>query len=419
LEQESSVAHHWLEISNDSLAKSKKLSDNASPENRSISWSVSSSISKNDGFFIFDWWCIFVSAVDRDRGGLVTEDEFVLERFRWETGRDRLRDRGGGGRLVVSWVDDSEEDGWYVIVLLESLTGISLFCGGEGGRGLRARDEAGKSEARFLTANDFAVIPPGLLRGLVVGGGERPTGIKDKSSWSEAAVEADRRENALLLSRSDEFSMLASSLATSAADNIGWGMYSEVDRAGLLGTGDPVSSLNNDCGVACGDGQGLNGRRWELRSERKLKRDWESSSVVTEVMVQWDVDGLVGLECENNLFLYTEPFPLVLRSVVALGLKSVKEGHIVELSWPPGSGMGDIGEQVWWKVLCLPGRSLGRVGGWTFDLLVSDWWERVFFNNRGELGAVLDSLFAGLEEIPGSWSCHNALRSEDPFSRSG
>lgn len=112
------------------------------------------------------------------------------------------------------------------------------------------------------------LILPGLLRGLTVGGGERPTGAKSKLSLSEAVVEVDRRENALLLGdRSSEFSRLASSLATSAADNMGCGVYSDVDRVEVLVVSDPVSSQNDDCGAAFGDAQGL---RWELRSERRL-----------------------------------------------------------------------------------------------------------------------------------------------------
>jgi hypothetical protein len=112
------------------------------------------------------------------------------------------------------------------------------------------------------------LILPGLLRGLAVGGGERPTGAKSKLSLSEAAAEGDRRENALLLGdRSSEFSRLASSLATSAADNMGCGVYSEVDRAEVLVASDPVSSQKDDCGAAFEDAQGL---RWKLRSERRL-----------------------------------------------------------------------------------------------------------------------------------------------------
>jgi hypothetical protein len=120
---------------------------------------------------------------------------------------------------------------------------------------------------------------PGLLRSFGVGGGERPAGVKSKFSISKAVL--DRRENILLLEdRSGEFSMLASSLATWAADNMGCGVYSDLDRVELLVTGDPGSSQNEDCGAAFGDARGF---RWELGSERRLKTDRESSFVIVVV----------------------------------------------------------------------------------------------------------------------------------------
>ena len=108
-------------------------------------------------------------------------------------------------------------------------------------------------------------ILPSLPRDFVIGGGERPIDVTSKFSLSEAVVEADRRENVLLLvDRSGEFVMLASSLATSAADNMGCGVYSDVERAGLLDNGDPASSQNDDWGLAFRDAQGFNGTRREL-----------------------------------------------------------------------------------------------------------------------------------------------------------
>lgn len=68
-------SHGSLLFSNDPLAKSRKLFCIASPENRSTSWSVSSSISRNDGFFIIDRRCIFFSVADLDREELRTEEE--------------------------------------------------------------------------------------------------------------------------------------------------------------------------------------------------------------------------------------------------------------------------------------------------------------------------------------------------------
>ena len=134
--------------------------------------------------------------------------------------------------------------------------------GGERVR-LRARDEDGEWKLEVLEVTDF--ILPGLPRDFVIGGGERPTDVKSKFSLSEAVVEADRRENVLLLAdRSGEFVMLASSLATSAADNMGCGVYSDVDRAELLDTGDPASSQNDDWGLAFNVAQGFNGTRREL-----------------------------------------------------------------------------------------------------------------------------------------------------------
>jgi hypothetical protein len=106
------------------------------------------------------------------------------------------------------------------------------------------------------------LILPGLPRDVVIGGGERPTEVKSKFSLSEAVVEADRRENVLpLVDRSGEFVMLASSLATSAADNMGCGLYSDVERAELVDTGDPASSQNDDWGLAFRVAQGFNGTR--------------------------------------------------------------------------------------------------------------------------------------------------------------
>lgn len=135
---------------------------------------------------------------------------------------------------------------------------LSGFGGGGERGGLRAREGTGEWKAKFLGASDLVVKPPCLLRGLD-GGGERPAGIKSRFSLSEVVVEADRWENALLLVyRSGEFSMLASSLATSAADNMCCGVYSELDRVGLLDTMDPASS-HDDCGAIFGDAQGLNG----------------------------------------------------------------------------------------------------------------------------------------------------------------
>lgn len=133
---------------------------------------------------------------------------------------------------------------------MELLSGFPLIEGG-GERGARAGD-------REVT--DLKL--PGLLRFGVGGGGERPAGVKSKFSSSKAVV--DRRENILLLEdRSGEFSMLASSLATWAADNMGCGVYSDVERE-LLVTGDPGSSQNEDCSAAFAD------FRWKLGSERRL-----------------------------------------------------------------------------------------------------------------------------------------------------
>lgn len=64
---------------------------------------------------------------------------------------------------------------------------------------------------------------------------------------------------------------------------MGFDTYSE--GAGLLGTGDPASSLNGDCGIDFGEAQGVDGARWEQGSERRLKKDWESSSVIVGVGV--------------------------------------------------------------------------------------------------------------------------------------
>ena len=130
-----------------------------------------------------------------------------------------------------------------------------------------------------MEVTDF--ILPGLRRGFVVGGGESPADVK-LFCLSEAVVEVDRRESVLLLvDRSGEFVMLASSLATSAADNMGFGVYSNVDRADLLDSGDPVSSQNDDWGVAFRDAEGFNGTRRELLpAERMLKTDTESSSTI-------------------------------------------------------------------------------------------------------------------------------------------
>jgi hypothetical protein len=115
-----------------------------------------------------------------------------------------------------------------------------------------------------LEVTDF--ILPGLPRDCVIGGGERPTDVKFKFSLSEAVVEADRRENVLLLVDrwSGEFVMLASSLATSAADNMGCGEYSDGDRAEMLDSGDPASSQNDDWGLVFRDAQGFNGTGREL-----------------------------------------------------------------------------------------------------------------------------------------------------------
>ena len=114
-----------------------------------------------------------------------------------------------------------------------------------------------------MEVTDFKL--PNLPRDFVIGGGERPTDVKSKFSLSEAVVEADRWENVLLLLyRSGEFVMLASSLATSAADSMGCGMYSDVEGAELLDTGDPASSQNDDWGLAFTVAQGFNGTRREL-----------------------------------------------------------------------------------------------------------------------------------------------------------
>lgn len=64
---------------------------------------------------------------------------------------------------------------------------------------------------------------------------------------------------------------------------MGFGTYSE--GAGLLGTGDPASSPNSDCGIDFGEAKGVDGARWWQGSERRLKTDWESSSVSAGVGV--------------------------------------------------------------------------------------------------------------------------------------
>lgn len=100
--------------SNDPVAKSRKLSGILSPKNKSTSWSVSSSISRNDGFFIIDRRCIFFSVEDLDREELRTEEEnegIGSGSSGRETSCDRCLDRGGGGRPVTNSADDPEENG--------------------------------------------------------------------------------------------------------------------------------------------------------------------------------------------------------------------------------------------------------------------------------------------------------------------
>lgn len=90
-----------------------------------------------------------------------------------------------------------------------------MFGGGREQVGLRARFEGGELKVDVLAVSDFALVLPSLLRDLGVGGGERPARMKFETSRSDAIVEADRRENALLLiDRSGVSSILASSLAT-------------------------------------------------------------------------------------------------------------------------------------------------------------------------------------------------------------
>ena len=89
-----------------------------------------------------------------------------------------------------------------------------MFGGGREQGGLRARFEVEEWKAGVLAESDFALVPRSLLRDLGVGGGERPASMK-WSSRSDAIVEVDRRESALLLiDRSGVSSTLASSLAT-------------------------------------------------------------------------------------------------------------------------------------------------------------------------------------------------------------
>lgn len=90
-----------------------------------------------------------------------------------------------------------------------------MFGGGREQGGLRARIEVGEWKAGVLALSDFALVLPSLLRDLGVGGGERPASMKCGSSRSDAIVEVDKREIALLLiDRSGVSSTLASSLAT-------------------------------------------------------------------------------------------------------------------------------------------------------------------------------------------------------------
>jgi len=62
---------------------------------------------------------------------------------------------------------------------------------------------------------------------------------------------------------------------------MGFGTYS--GGAGLLSTSDPASSPNGDSGIDFGEAQGVDGARWGKGSERRLKTDWESSSVIVGV----------------------------------------------------------------------------------------------------------------------------------------